>query len=100
MIYRFYAGLDKVHKSGRRPIREHLLDQRALELFGGYTKFEGVGGWRDQLPGGKDYVEPCLVYEIATDDPEQAEKFAEFFKKTLDQVSILMIKIPAEIELI
>jgi hypothetical protein len=89
MIYRFYVGLDNVISNSTHDDVESATDASALDLFGGYTKFTGIGGWRDE--DGNNYVEDCLVYEIATDDEALVNQFAQFLKVKFEQQSVLVV---------
>lgn len=74
---------------------------KAIELFGGYTRkgpFEG--GWKS--PTGQVFIEPMLVFEFAI-DPESVEtvrEFARWLKLLLDQEAIFVVLRKSDVEFI
>lgn len=91
MIYRIYAGVEDVPDLASKLT---AIDHGARKLFGGFTRFKAHGGWRGD--DGKEYLEPSVVYEIATDgETALAAEFAVFIRDTLNQQAVAFVAIPA-----
>src|SRR5262245_27784513 len=46
------------------PVLDKQFEEDLIERFGGYTRTQGVGGWKNDV--GVPEVEPIYVYDIAT----------------------------------
>ena len=97
MLVRFYVGLGNRTCGGYIDAAIAVGDARAIELFGGFTRFNGTDGWLDK---GEIYHEESLVYEVATKESLDIADFASYLKGIFDQQSILVIRIPCETEFV
>ncbi len=77
-------------------------DSLALELFHGFTRFEGFGGWKD--PEGNTYREPVTVWEIIPSADDEAKgrdrvkaaAFRAFRKGGYNQQEVLVVYLGVE----
>ena len=83
--YRFYVG---TRVGGTDTVADHGKARAyLLATFGGYTAFDGQGGW---VSVGKAYEEPSVVYEVLAEDEEELPTgHASTLARLADQQSVL-----------
>jgi hypothetical protein len=61
-----------------------------IDRWGGYTTFEGVGGWRN---GERDQVEPVWIYDVAMycADASRLRTLAAHYAKLTGQKSVMIV---------
>ena len=89
MIHRIYIGTESLSLTNLQHCL-NVLDLKASQKFGGFTRFDVMGGWQD---GTKTYHERTVVYEINTDD--DVTEFASYAKHLFDQQAVLVVSIAA-----
>lgn len=91
MLARIYIGVGHYSLDIEQEYERYLVD-----TVGGFTRFDGTGGWRDD---NVRYYEPSVVYELVT-SKATAIVVAMKAKAVFEQEAVLVVFIEAESEMI
>lgn len=85
MKYQFYVGQVTLSLAVITSIDAHLITK-----FGGFTRTEAVGGWRNEQ--GKVFHDKTTIFEVVGDFPPQdIFNTAEYLKAKFNQESVLVV---------